>query len=135
MLFCTYRPNHKKATLANQIIDSYECQYLLLQIKMLVLSTPTLGWWRAGCSSELALYPGQATWHSGIDSWTVYWKWNGCIWLSNCSIPNFLIYEENLIFFFISVKNLRFYTVPLCEMCNFLCPPPMYIGARGELCR
>ncbi len=27
------------------------------------------------------------------------------IWLCNCSIPNFLIYEENYIFFFISAGN------------------------------
>ncbi len=27
------------------------------------------------------------------------------IWLCNCSILNFLIYEENLIFFFISAEN------------------------------
>ncbi len=30
------------------------------------------------------------------------------IWIGNCSILNFLIYEENLIFFFISVP-LRFH--------------------------
>ncbi len=29
------------------------------------------------------------------------------IWLCNCSIVNFLIYEENLIFFCISAVNLR----------------------------
>ncbi len=29
-----------------------------------------------------------------------------CIWLCNCSTLNFLIYEENLIFFFVSVSNV-----------------------------
>ncbi len=32
------------------------------------------------------------------------------IWLCNCSTLNFLIYEENLIFFFISVPSLSMYT-------------------------
>jgi hypothetical protein len=35
---------------------------------------------------------------------TIYEKAISHIWLCNCSILNFLIYEENLIFFFISVE-------------------------------
>ncbi len=38
------------------------------------------------------------------------------IWLCNCSTLNFLIYEENLIFFFISVRRVRWMT--LCAICG-----------------
>ncbi len=35
----------------------------------------------------------------------IYWEALHHIWLCNCSTLNFLIYEENLIFFFISVRR------------------------------
>ena len=38
---------------------------------------------------------------------TIYEEAVGHIWLCNCSILNFLIYEENLIFFFISVLTTK----------------------------
>ncbi len=38
---------------------------------------------------------------------TIYDEAVSYIWLCNCSILNFLIYEENLIFFFISVSATK----------------------------
>ncbi len=35
---------------------------------------------------------------------TIYLEAISHVWLCNCSILNFLMYEENLIFFFISVE-------------------------------
>ncbi len=43
------------------------------------------------------------------------------IWLCNCSTLNFLIYEENLIFFFISVSSIKYLQISDWGLGHFIC--------------
>jgi hypothetical protein len=56
------------------------------------------------------------------------------IWLCNCSILNYLIYEENLIFFFFSMVRFRFRTKisrlwPIIKV-SLMQPHPPYLTER-----
>ena len=49
----------------------------------------------------------------------------------NCSILNFLLYEENLIFFFISVKNMKFKLFTLKAFLDFPVGGSCYGSVEG----